>query len=142
MQWPTINEWRKSEVPELTWKPQSVQLMEHLQKYIVLKSNHKNYIFLGIDISMQFNAGDIFYADVGVLGHQNNAQHWCSKLVYIHHYTSRKTAYFWPIKFTQVTPFAAQQIHRKQEKKVQKIQQTYSRVYNNSWTCESGLKIL
>jgi len=48
--------------------------MDNLQKYIVLKSNHKNYIFLGIDISMQYNAGDICYADVGFLGHQNNAQ--------------------------------------------------------------------
>jgi hypothetical protein len=38
----------------ISLKAQSVQLMEHLQKYIVHKSNHKNYIFQGIDISIQY----------------------------------------------------------------------------------------
>ena len=45
---------KKNEVHGLSLKAQSVQLMEHLQKYIVRRSNHKNYSFLGIDISMQY----------------------------------------------------------------------------------------
>ena len=48
---------------------QSVQLTEHLQKYVFRKSNYKSYIFLDID-----NAGYICYAEARFLGHQNNAK--------------------------------------------------------------------
>jgi hypothetical protein len=48
---------------------QSVQLTEHLQKYVFRKSNYKSYIFLDID-----NAGYICYAEARFLGYQNNAK--------------------------------------------------------------------
>ena len=42
----------KNDVHGLSLNAQSVQLTEHLQKSVFRKSNHKNYIFLDIDISM------------------------------------------------------------------------------------------
>jgi hypothetical protein len=53
--------------------------MERLQKYILRKSNYKNYIFLGIDVSMQYIRKSLLttpvtcYAEAGFLGHQNDA---------------------------------------------------------------------
>jgi len=82
MQWPTINEWREKRSSWTKFENAvSVILIQHLQKSIIRKSNHKNCIFLvhrnfhAIHTQVVIeNVGYICYAEARFLGHENDAK--------------------------------------------------------------------
>ena len=102
--------------------------MERLQKYILRKSNYKNYIFLGIDVSMQYIRKSLLttsvtcYAEAGFLGHQNDAQQFTmTQQIGVNgplHFPEDCVLLadkIYPNRQPTVTTFTTQQINRKPE---------------------------